>query len=46
MDTHNVDVNPKELARAQAGWSSFTQVTKYSTLVIIGVLVLMAVFLL
>jgi hypothetical protein len=46
MDTHNTDVNPHELARAQAGWSSFTKTTKYATLGVIAILVLMAIFLL
>lgn len=46
MDSHNTDVNPKELARAQAGWSSFTHMTKYATISVIAILVLMAVFLL
>lgn len=46
MDSHNTDVNPQELARAQAGWSSFTQMTKYGTIAVIAILVLMAIFLL
>lgn len=46
MDTHNVEVNPQELARAQGCWVNFTQMTKYGTIAVIAVLVLMAVFLL
>jgi hypothetical protein len=45
MDPHSVNVNPQELRRAQAGWASFTRMTKYAALTIIALLILMAAFL-
>ena len=45
MDPHSVNVNPQELHRAQAGWASFTRMTKYAALAIAVLLILMATFL-
>lgn len=39
-------VNPAELKRAQAAWVNFTEFSKYGLIAIIGLLVLMALFLL
>ena len=48
MDTHGhaPDVNPQELNRAIHGWANFGTFAKYSIFAIIGLLILMAIFLL
>ncbi len=49
MDTHAhpaPDVNPQELSRAIHGWANFGAFAKYAIIGIIGLLVLMAIFLL
>jgi len=49
MDTHGhttPDVNPQELNRSVQGWANFGVFAKYSIIAIIGLLILMAIFLL
>lgn len=46
MDTNNTAVQPEELARAQQGWANFTRFSQIGTIAVIGLLVLMALFLL
>lgn len=42
----NTTVQPAELQRARLMWSGFTEMAKYGILAVIGLLVLMAIFLL
>jgi hypothetical protein len=44
--THNTDVDPKELERAQAAWAGFTALMTRSVISVVAILVLMAWFLL
>jgi hypothetical protein len=43
---HPISVEPEAIQRAEIGFTSFTQFTKYGILFVIGVLILMAITLL
>ena len=44
--THNTDVDPQELEKAQTLWANFTKWTNVGVITCVVILILMAIFLL